>query len=300
VKKRDVTFRTHPLAKSQSTHKSNEKKNKMGNKLARVNHVPSSITGWNAEEPDLDDKYQKRSCTLSNGDFLFCYSATRVIQYRRAPGASAYVSIQEWAWNAKTDFVNVTNEWITISRNAGTSVDVYVKNYVTGEETKDKQHFFWASFQRSTRVRAWMVKGYLLLSPIPSYDHGCYLRVVPITDETKSQLDRTDLHHALFGHWVTKIVVDETGEYFALYDYEDDNVNVYRVSTMASIRTYRFARAPEYLRRTEKGLTLGLWSNSTTPEIYERKIDFAEKDKSDTPLLAASGGEEEEKVEHMT
>ena len=94
---------------------------------------------------------------------------------------------------------------------------------------------------RLTFMRAWVARTGLLMSPLPAYDegHSFYVMFVPYT--TKYIFSGV---HTMISHWCSGIHVSQVGDFFVLYDFEDDYCHVYRLPDMKEVFSVRSSYFP--------------------------------------------------------
>jgi len=105
-------------------------------------------------------------------------------------------------------------------------------------------------FPRDVPVRAWITRDGVAVTSGPKYDHGVSWSYIPFV-HTALWINPVQ---SFLGCWVTYMVVDNSGEIVAVYDYEDDYVYVYDL-TRTPIKGYMRGRSvyyPKTIKRVDQ------------------------------------------------
>lgn len=173
-------------------------------------------------------------------------------------------------WNTETDWFSVFNNDFILVTHCKYNLYAKIGSIDTPDKLQVNYHLHSISNQTAV-VRGWLMANCFLISPAPKVDECCltikYSRTSPDTFYSAN--------FCLPGTWVTHIIVDETGKYFALYDFEDDYTLVMNHNFIICY-SIRCASYPTALTWTDNKLMLtqsNRWTNEhTTVEVNTMKV----------------------------
>lgn len=94
--------------------------------------------------------------------------------------------------------------------------------------------------------RAWLTPFGVLVSPVPDYEVTLSLMLVPFAKK-----DLGDGPFATLTGWVTDVMVSDQGNFFAVFDYEDDTVSLHSLPDMKRRWSASYGRCPLSVKEKE-------------------------------------------------